>query len=1139
MHVLLPYLHKQEIKMNIHQTMLALILIVLGLFSSCAKAEWTNISADLEVSQTRAQFDRINNNFVSYTNIKNSTAQPMSGPFRAVMVTTNIPSVSHDGKTDNGLPYVLFAQQTLAANQTIGIKINFEYQRVRLVYDVVIQQWQTPEVSRFNLVIPNATAETVSLFAAMQQTTADQIMFGHQHETTQGLSMSDFSGYESDTFNTVGDFAAVVGWDTLSIIKHLDQNGNLIASEGDIFRHVRLAYQRGSITTISGHFDNKSYAREGGQTGSSWDNRVSVKHVLPGGKDHESYKGDLDQLADWLNTMTVSADDPTLIPIVLRLLHENTGSWFWWGKQQCTPEEYKNLFRFTVEYLRDVKQVRNVLIEYSPNEDAGVNQQTYLERYPGDEYVDVLGFDSYGAPNDSVWLANVVRAAATVSTMAQSRGKIAAIAEIGISSGKIGNEELDTDWYGTLLSALKSDPDAMKVSYMLVWRNGSYNHFWVPYVGPYNHGESAGLAAKIAESVIDFQAFYNNPATLFNNDLAKLYQLENVTTIDESPYAYILSPTRYTALAQNGAVYVGIGFEQPQSVSFSVGEQSISLSQVTGSGYYQGLLDTSTFIEDSLMSGLMTVTLATGDVLSQSVDFLYDQYTPAADVSLVDDFEGYFGLDELLLNEYSFTSGDPASAYLSSEHKNSGNYGLKFQYDLAQKGWTGMTHSNQQTDSPLNWIEFNTLNLWLKPDNLSQRLVIQMKTANGYWEAYKVLGNDASITTSDVNPLHGDASEIEQITTPTLLKIPFSSFIRPAWDSSVGSIDVAEIQQINFYINALAADARPELPITINDSAIYLDDIQASYIQGNGDYSSRAELEFDFEYSNQGWQGQIDWSGNTAVFPSANWSQDGDKSLQGLVDLTNVSGAYVMQVFGEFDVSNITSLSLYVNAINAGAGVRAKLFVKDSNWTWSDGGQVTLQPNGNRLDIDLSQFAGLKSVGVLFQGFDNTKTAAEFFVDTVRPVRTSGNVENVLFDFETALNGWHGQINWSGSAATSLSANWAAVGSKAAQTIVDISAGVNSFAMQVFKDIDTSNMNTISVTVNTRNAGQNVSAKLFIKDQNWGWQDAGSVSVDSNGTTLTIDVSQLNAIKSIGVQFSGFDPAGNAAEFYVDDVNYQ
>ena len=70
------------------------------------------------------------------------------------------------------------------------------------------------------------------------------------------------------------------------------------------------------------------------------------------------------------------------------------GNWFWWGKNHCTVEEFKELYRFTVTYLRDSLQVHNFLYAFSP--DCGfTTEKGYLERYPGDEYVDVVGMDNY------------------------------------------------------------------------------------------------------------------------------------------------------------------------------------------------------------------------------------------------------------------------------------------------------------------------------------------------------------------------------------------------------------------------------------------------------------------------------------------------------------------------------------------------------------------------------------------------------------------------------------------------------------------------------------------------------------------------------------------------------------------------
>ena len=95
----------------------------------------------------------------------------------------------------------------------------------------------------------------------------------------------------------------------------------------------------------------------------------------------------------------VKDDKGTLIPVVFRMYHEHTGAWFWWGSKQCTPEEYKQLWIMTVEYLRDKKNVHNLLYAYSPSETK--NEAEYLERYPGDEYVDIVGYDCYVPGKDS------------------------------------------------------------------------------------------------------------------------------------------------------------------------------------------------------------------------------------------------------------------------------------------------------------------------------------------------------------------------------------------------------------------------------------------------------------------------------------------------------------------------------------------------------------------------------------------------------------------------------------------------------------------------------------------------------------------------------------------------------------------
>src|SRR5690606_26600737 len=114
-----------------------------------------------------------------------------------------------------------------------------------------------------------------------------------------------------------------------------------------------------------------------------------------------------------------STPDDLWVPVIFRPFHEHTGSWFWWGADYCTPEEYKEFWRLTVEYLQR-KQVNNLLFCYST--DYFNDERHYLERYPGDDYVDILGFDAYhrNAPESNFdFIGDVRRMGSVLKKLAQ------------------------------------------------------------------------------------------------------------------------------------------------------------------------------------------------------------------------------------------------------------------------------------------------------------------------------------------------------------------------------------------------------------------------------------------------------------------------------------------------------------------------------------------------------------------------------------------------------------------------------------------------------------------------------------------------------------------------------------------------
>ena len=130
-------------------------------------------------------------------------------------------------------------------------------------------------------------------------------------------------------------------------------------------------------------------------------------------------------------------------------------------------------WRYTVDYLRD-KGVDNMLLAYSPSKPAqNVENTAYtLTTYPGDEYVDIIGFDQY----EKDYL-DLVRDARFVVEMAEEKGKVAAVTEFGNRKGI--NEATIGDWFTRNLEPLHNDPIASKVAYVLTWMNKGKS-YWIP-----------------------------------------------------------------------------------------------------------------------------------------------------------------------------------------------------------------------------------------------------------------------------------------------------------------------------------------------------------------------------------------------------------------------------------------------------------------------------------------------------------------------------------------------------------------------------------------------------------------------------------------------------------------------------------
>ncbi|HEX8503738.1 MAG TPA: glycosyl hydrolase [Hymenobacter sp.] len=337
---------------------------------------------------------------------------------------------------------------------------------------------------------PKATAKTARLFRNLQRLATTNVMFGHQDDLAYGVGWKYEKG-RSDVKSVTGAYPAVYGWELGHL--ELDSARNLDGVPfAGIRQYVRTAYRRGGLNTISWHLNNPTNGK------TAWDTTRTVASILPGGPYHAQYVAYLDRLATYLRSLRSGF---TAVPVVFRPFHEHTGSWFWWGEKNCTAEEFKTLWRFTADYLRNTKKVHNLLLAYSASDFR--SPEHYLERYPGDEYVDLMGFDTYCGRNPAKYEVELDRQLALLQQIAAAHGKVPALTETGY--GQIPNP---TWWTQSLLPLLSK----YNLSYVLVWRNGRPDHYYAPYPGQ--------------ASADDFKQFYRSPRVLFQDRLTpmKIYR---------------------------------------------------------------------------------------------------------------------------------------------------------------------------------------------------------------------------------------------------------------------------------------------------------------------------------------------------------------------------------------------------------------------------------------------------------------------------------------------------------------------------------------------------------------------------------------------------------------------------------------
>lgn len=326
---------------------------------------------------------------------------------------------------------------------------------------------------------PNHGADAIKLIERLKRNQeAGNTLFGHHDDLLCGYRWQynqDSRLFEqSDIKDVAGDYPAILGFDLGSIEYYglKFERGNAFAA---MIEAIKIHHARGGIVTISAHMRNVLTGE------SAWDVSRSdvVWKILHDKNTRKRFYDVLDLYCEFFSHLVDSTG--AKIPVLFRPWHECNLSCFWWGPRLCTDRDYKRLWLITYNYIVKKKKIDNLVWVYSPSEIT--NKKNFNKRYPGDAYVDVIGFECYQhlyknetiAKSTDRFSRTMNEGLSLLEKLTKRHNKIGAVTEVGFASVPDPNW-----WTGTLSPIIKN----YSISYLYIWGNRyqSIDKVYGPYL---------------------------------------------------------------------------------------------------------------------------------------------------------------------------------------------------------------------------------------------------------------------------------------------------------------------------------------------------------------------------------------------------------------------------------------------------------------------------------------------------------------------------------------------------------------------------------------------------------------------------------------------------------------------------------
>ena len=223
----------------------------------------------------------------------------------------------------------------------------------------------------------NATAETRRLYNYLKSVYGTNVISGQQESTYTEHG----SEYEMEYIhNLTGKYPAIRGLDFIR-----DD------FDGVVERSIDW-WNRGGIVSICWHCGKNftgNYNDCKDDDIDDWDEVLTV-----GTEANRVFTENMDHAAAALKRL-----QDVNIPVLWRPFHEFDGMWFWWGKGGA--KRFKQLWIYMYNHFTNDLGLNNLIwvLGYSHNGDNFL-QNWMSQWYPGDEYCDIIGADSYEVPEN-------------------------------------------------------------------------------------------------------------------------------------------------------------------------------------------------------------------------------------------------------------------------------------------------------------------------------------------------------------------------------------------------------------------------------------------------------------------------------------------------------------------------------------------------------------------------------------------------------------------------------------------------------------------------------------------------------------------------------------------------------------------